>query len=141
MPAKSEAQRKAAGTALAAKRGDMSPDDLYGAAKEMYNSMTEKELEDFAKKEDINNIISDMALLLSEDPNEGFIAEDWPKDLEKGRFTEYCKEQGFEGPCIECAEKAMESDSESVRGMAAFYMNTVKPKGKDLGDIDTDEED
>ena len=27
------------------------------------------------------------------------------------------------------------SDDEDVRGMAAFYMNTVKPKGKDLSDV------
>ena len=26
-----------------------------------------------------------------------------------------------------CAEKAMQSDDESVRGMASFYVNTVKP--------------
>lgn len=53
----------------------------------------------------------------------------WPEsdELEEGRFTEYCKQQGFEGPCKECAEKAMESDDASVRGMASFYLNTVKP--------------
>ena len=60
----------------------------------------------------------------------------WPKDLKEGRFDEYCKKQGFEnGACIGCAKKAMESDDASVRGMATFYMNTVKPKGKDVGDI------
>ena len=48
MPAKSEAQQKAAGAALAAKRGDMPKSQLKGASKEMYDSMTEKELEDFA---------------------------------------------------------------------------------------------
>ena len=51
----------------------------------------------------------------------------WPKKLEKGRFTEYCKRNGFEGPCKACADKAMQSDDSSVRGMASFYMNTVKP--------------
>lgn len=51
MPAKSEDQRRAAGAALAAKRGETNPDDLYGASKQMYESMTEEELEDFAKKE------------------------------------------------------------------------------------------
>jgi len=29
----------------------------------------------------------------------------------------------------------MNSDDASVRGMATFYMNTVKPKGKDAGDV------
>ena len=48
-------------------------------------------------------------------------------ELDKGRFTEYCKKQGFEGPCKECADKAMKSDDASVRGMASFYLNTVKP--------------
>lgn len=59
----------------------------------------------------------------------------WPTDLKEGRFTAYCKRQGFKGPCIACARKAMQSDDPSVRGMAAFYMNTVKPHGKTLKDI------
>jgi hypothetical protein len=55
---------------------------------------------------------------------------DWPKKLKKGRFTKYCKRQGFDrGPGIGCAEKAMDSDSASVRGMASFYTNTVKKEG------------
>lgn len=48
MPAKSKAQQKAAGAALSAKRGDTPKSELRGASKEMYNSMSEKELEDFA---------------------------------------------------------------------------------------------
>jgi predicted RNA-binding Zn-ribbon protein involved in translation (DUF1610 family) len=55
----------------------------------------------------------------------------WPKKLKKGRFTSYCKGEGFDGPSVECAKKAMDSSDESVRGMASFYMNTVKPGGKD----------
>ena len=53
----------------------------------------------------------------------------WPKsgELKKGRFTEYCKREGFDGPCKACAEKALKSDDESVRGMASYYLNTVKP--------------
>ena len=51
----------------------------------------------------------------------------WPDKLKEGRFTEYCKKQGFEGPCKACADKALESDDASVRGMASFYLNTVKP--------------
>jgi len=47
MPAKSAAQQKAAGAALAAKRGETSPGSLKGAAKEMY-SMSERDLEEFA---------------------------------------------------------------------------------------------
>ncbi len=49
MPAKSQAQQKAAGAALAAKRGEIKKSELFGASKEMYESMTEKELEEFAE--------------------------------------------------------------------------------------------
>tara|TARA_Y100001968_G_C18924890_1_gene511523 strand:- start:272 stop:457 length:186 start_codon:yes stop_codon:yes gene_type:complete len=48
LPAKSKAQQKAAGAALSAKRGDTNKSDLQGASKEMYDSMTESELEDLA---------------------------------------------------------------------------------------------
>ena len=48
MPAVSEAQQKAAGAALSAKRGETKVSDLQGASKEMYDSMSEKELEDLA---------------------------------------------------------------------------------------------
>lgn len=48
MPAKSKAQQKAAGAALAAKRGEIKKSDLKGASKEMYESMTEAELEELA---------------------------------------------------------------------------------------------
>ena len=50
MPAKSEAQRKAAGAALAAKRGKSPPKALAGASKSMAKSMTESQLRDFASK-------------------------------------------------------------------------------------------
>lgn len=48
MPAKSKAQQKAAGAALAAKRGDAKRSDLKGASKQMYDSMSEKQLDEFA---------------------------------------------------------------------------------------------
>ncbi len=48
MPAKSQAQQKAAGAALAAKRGDAKPSDLKGASRQMYKSMSEKQLDEFA---------------------------------------------------------------------------------------------
>ena len=48
MPAKSKAQQKAAGAALSAKRGETKVGDLQGASKQMYDSMTEDELEDYA---------------------------------------------------------------------------------------------
>ncbi|MFH5774201.1 DUF3008 family protein [Paracoccus broussonetiae] len=48
MPAKSKAQQKAAGAALSAKRGDTKKGELRGASREMYDSMSERQLEEFA---------------------------------------------------------------------------------------------
>jgi hypothetical protein len=48
MPAKSQAQRKAAGAALSAKRGDQKVSDLKGASRSMEQSMTEQQLEEMA---------------------------------------------------------------------------------------------
>lgn len=48
MPAKSKSQQKAAGAALAAKRGDKKKSELQGASKSMEKSMSEKELEEMA---------------------------------------------------------------------------------------------
>jgi hypothetical protein len=48
MPAKSKSQQKAAGAALAAKRGDQKVSDLKGASKEMYDSMSERQLDELA---------------------------------------------------------------------------------------------
>jgi hypothetical protein len=48
MPAKSKAQQKAAGAALAAKRGEQPKSKLIGASKEMYRSMSEQQLEELA---------------------------------------------------------------------------------------------
>lgn len=48
MPAQFKAQQRAAGAALSAKRGETKVSDLQGASKEMYDTMTEDELEDYA---------------------------------------------------------------------------------------------
>lgn len=48
MPAKSKSQQQAAGAALSAKRGETKVSELQGASKDMYDSMSEKELEEFA---------------------------------------------------------------------------------------------
>lgn len=48
MPAKSQAQQKAAGAALSAKRGETKVSDLKGPSKSMYKSMSERELDDLA---------------------------------------------------------------------------------------------
>jgi hypothetical protein len=48
VPAKSQAQQKAAGAALSAKRGETPKSKLKGASKQMVESMSEKQLEEFA---------------------------------------------------------------------------------------------
>jgi len=48
MPAKSKAQQKAAGAALAAKRGEIKKSELKGASRGMAESMSEKELHKMA---------------------------------------------------------------------------------------------
>jgi hypothetical protein len=48
MPAKSKAQQMAAGAALSAKRGETRVSELKGASREMYESMSEKQLDEFA---------------------------------------------------------------------------------------------
>jgi hypothetical protein len=49
MPAKSKAQQKAAGAALAAKRGELPKGKLKGASRQMQRSMSEAELEKLAR--------------------------------------------------------------------------------------------
>jgi hypothetical protein len=49
MPAQSQKQQMAAGVALAAKRGEVSKNKLRGASKSMMQSMSEKQLREFAK--------------------------------------------------------------------------------------------
>lgn len=49
MPAKSKAQQKAAGAALSARRGDTPKSDLKGASLEMFETMSEAELEELAE--------------------------------------------------------------------------------------------
>ena len=49
MPAKSQAQQKAAGAALSAKRGHTKKSELNGSSRGMYESMSEKQLEEFAE--------------------------------------------------------------------------------------------
>jgi hypothetical protein len=49
MPARSKAQQKAAGAALAAKRGEEAKSRLKGASRQMYESMSEDDLEELAE--------------------------------------------------------------------------------------------
>ena len=49
MPARSKKQQKAAGAALAAKRGEQKKSSLKGPSRKMAESMSEKQLRDLAK--------------------------------------------------------------------------------------------
>jgi hypothetical protein len=49
MPAVSKAQQKAAGAALAAKRGQAPKSRLKGASRDMFETMSEEELEHLAE--------------------------------------------------------------------------------------------
>jgi len=49
MPAKSKSQQMAAGAALSVKRGEAQKSKLKGPAREMYDSMSEAQLEELAK--------------------------------------------------------------------------------------------
>ncbi len=59
--AKSKAQQRAAGAALAAKRGEQDKSDLQGASIEMYESMSESELEEMAStpRDDLPDTVED----------------------------------------------------------------------------------
>lgn len=43
-----------------------------------------------------------------------------------GRFTAWCKRNGFSGPTMACIAKAKKSKSASVRGMANFAARAKK---------------
>jgi len=60
-------------------------------------------------------------------------------DIEAGKFTKWCKSNGFDGPSIACAKKAYGS-SESAKKMAVFYMNTVKPGNHDASYLSESED-
>lgn len=49
MPAKSKKQQQAAGIAYAAKKGEIPKSKLKGSAKDMHDSMSKKELKDYAE--------------------------------------------------------------------------------------------
>ena len=67
--------------------------------------------------------------------NEGITEE---TEIEKGKFTKWCKSHGFEGGAsISCAKEAMKDKYDAgTHKMATFYMNTVQPKGKTTKDLE-----
>lgn len=60
MPAQTESQRKAAGMALSAKRGNTPVSKLRGAALSMFRSMSEAELERMASKPNTKKSIKEI---------------------------------------------------------------------------------
>lgn len=77
MPSKSESQRKAAGVALAAKRGDKDPEELTGAAKDMYESMSKSELEEFAGsvKKSASEIVQQRLYKIAEGEDDSYLPD------------------------------------------------------------------
>ncbi|MGB3808288.1 MAG: DUF3008 family protein [Erythrobacter sp.] len=59
--AKSKSQQQAAGAALAAKRGEQNKSDLQGASIQMYESMSEEELDEIAStpREDLPDTVDE----------------------------------------------------------------------------------
>lgn len=97
MPAKSESQRKAAGMALSAKRGETDVSELKGAAKDMYDSMSKSELEDYASEveESLKVLTKDNHRILYQRLDEStFIVYD--KNTKNGniKLQEYKNENG-----------------------------------------------
>jgi len=86
------------------------------------------ELDKAGLKVEANEVVETIEKVAAQ-KSKGKKTKKWiPKDLKEGRFTSYCKSHGFDGPSEACAAKAMESDDESVRGMASFYRNVAKKK-------------
>jgi len=62
------------------------------------------------------------------------MAEKWIQKInegkgpEKGKFTAWCKKNGFSGPTRACIEDAKKSKDAGVRGMAVFAERS-KSKG------------
>ncbi len=50
--------------------------------------------------------------------------------LRKGRFTRWCRAQGFSGPTMACVRKGKKSKSRSVRGMAILAERFKKGIGR-----------
>jgi len=50
--------------------------------------------------------------------------------IQKGRFTAWCKRQGFGGPTLACIRKALsvakKTKNKSLRGMALFALRAKK---------------
>ena len=56
------------------------------------------------------------------------------KKENKGKFTQWCKDHGYEGPNASCEEEGLAAKSAGVRKMANFSRNSKKwnktgPKG------------
>jgi hypothetical protein len=109
-------------TAPKAKTGN--PDEVVKHAQEAKKTVKETEMDE------VDKLLEDI------DKHFGIDKKLSEAEIEKGKFTTWCKKNGFEGPSISCAKKAMASDSTSAHKMATFYMNTVKPKGKTTKDLE-----
>lgn len=58
-------------------------------------------------------------------------------EIEKGRFTAWCKRAGFGGPTLACVRKALsvakKTNNKSLRGMALFALRSKQGWKKTIG--------
>ena len=119
--AESEAQQKAAGAALAAKRGEISKSELTGASLEMLN-MSEKDLEDFAGTKH-----SGIPAKKGESVEEGSMDMDMDMSASGGRGRDNVPPED-------------ENDLDYEGGMAMKQLSTIDDAADELTDlISTDE--
>jgi len=119
--AESEAQQKAAGAALAAKRGEISKSELTGASLEMLN-MSEKDLEDFAGTKH-----SGIPAKKGESVEEGSMDMDMDMAASDGRGRDNVPPED-------------ENDLDYEGGMAMKQLSTIDDAADELTDlISTDE--
>lgn len=75
MPASSKKQQRAAGMAYAAKTGKLDPSKLKGAAKEMHDTMTNKEVKDFAETKHTGLPEKKASITMDNHVMNGFVSE------------------------------------------------------------------
>ena len=121
MPAQSKAQQRAAGAALSAKRGDTKVSELQGASKQMYDSMSEDELEDYAST-DLDGLpehVDDDAVMFARDST--LAHRDWLAANERRAHAQHAWADVFENVDVMIAP---------IQPVAAFPHDIERSYGK-----------
>ena len=117
-------QQQAAGAALAAKRGKTDPSQLKGASLQMYKSMTEKQLRDFAKTK--HEGLPEKVEESNDDEKTKIDAED-PRSIptKVNLLKNKLRAAGMRNPIVMVATEETDAD----RAMAAVRRSTEKKHG------------